>query len=233
MGDTVLVISDTQAPFQHRDTLAFLKHLKDTYKPTKVVHIGDVMDLHALSQYDSNPDGMSSGDELIAAQAFLKNLYQVFPEVSVLTSNHDIRAYKRATQAGIPRAFLKDYSEWFLSPPGWKWVDEIKIDDVLYIHGHQIPSGGGNVMHNAMRHYMRSVVFGHFHTRMGIDYYATADNLLFGMCVGSLIDHKAYAFEYQKLSARKPLIGAAVIVDGHPLIEPMLLNKKGRWKGAR
>lgn len=233
MGETVLVISDTQAPFQHRDTLAFLKHLKDTYKPTKVVHIGDVMDLHCLSEYVKNPDGLSAGHELKEAVKFLKDLYKMFPEVTVLTSNHDVRAYKKAASVGIPRAFLRDYNEWFESPPGWRWVDDIKIDDVLYIHGHQIPSGGGNIMYNAIKKYIKSVVFGHFHTRLGVDYYATEDFMLFGLCVGSLIDHKAYAFEYQRMEARKPLIGTAVIVDGHPYVEPMLLNKKGRWKGAR
>jgi hypothetical protein len=40
-SETVLVISDTQYPFAHRDHLDFLKAVADKYPPTSVVHIGD------------------------------------------------------------------------------------------------------------------------------------------------------------------------------------------------
>jgi len=226
----VLVISDTQAPFVHRDALKFLEHLKQTYKPTHVVHIGDLFDLHALGQWDHDPDGFGAGHEVKEALKWTKELYKLFPKAYLLTSNHDVRAYNKAFKAGIPKAFLRDYNEWMHLPKCWQVVDHLELDNVVYIHGHQVQSGGGNVQQNAIKKYMQSVVFGHFHTQFGIDYYANSNSLLFGMAVGSLIDHKTYAFRYQAAERRKPIIGTGLVIDGIPRLEPMLLTKSGRWK---
>ena len=227
----VLVISDTQFPFHHKDIFSFLEHIRDTYKPDQVVHIGDLVDFHALSDYPTDPDADSVGLEFEKAQVQIGRLASMFPEVTVLESNHDERFYKRLMKAGIPRRFWPSYEKLFETPPGWSWKPHIKIDDIVYIHGHQVPSSGGNVMQNAMKKYMRSIVFGHFHTRFGIDYYANEDSLMFGMCVGSLIDHKQYAFNYQSAEIRKPLIGIGLVDDGIPFLIPMHLNSKGAWRG--
>lgn len=229
----ILVISDTQAPFHHKDALEFLTYYKNVLKPTHVVHIGDAMDFNALSDYVPNPDGLSAGHELQEALKFMKDLYKVFPNVTVLTSNHDVRAFKRAKKAGIPLKILKSYEEFFESPKGWKFVDKLEIGNICFVHGHQIATGGGNIMQNAIKKYMKNVVFGHFHTRFGIDYYANEDSLFFGMGVGCLIDHKSYAFEYQRAEVRKPLIGIGIIEQGRPQLIPMILDKTGRWVGRR
>jgi len=227
---TILVISDTQAPFHHKDTLAFLKHLKAKYKPDEVVHIGDLFDFCALSDYLSDPDGLSAGHELKEAQKFSRELAKIFPKMKILESNHDIRFYKRAFKAGIPRAMMRSYNEVFDAPPSWEWVSSYEVNNMIFVHGHQVHAGGGNVPQNAIRKYMKNVILGHFHTRFGIDYYANQNDLFFGMCVGSLIDHHSYAFQYQASEVRKPLIGTGVIVNGKPILEPMVLDTKGRWK---
>ena len=49
----VLVISDMHLPFQHKDTFRFLQALKDKYKPSTVVCIGDECDKHSLSYHES------------------------------------------------------------------------------------------------------------------------------------------------------------------------------------
>lgn len=227
--ERVLVISDTQFPFQHPDMFKFLKHLKQKHKPTKVIHIGDMFDFHALSDYPTDPDAESVGNEFDIAMKYKRELEKLFPKMTILTSNHDVRFFKRLSKAGIPRRFWPTYEELFECPKGWEFKDNVIIDDVIYIHGHNLHAGGGNVCQNAIRTHMRNVVFGHFHTRLGIDYYANADNLLFGMCVGCLIDHKTYAFEYQRAQVRKPLIGTGLVIGGQPIVEPMHLNKNGRW----
>ena len=227
----VLVISDTQFPFQHEDLFKFLEFHSKQFKPDRVIHIGDMVDFHALSDYPTDPDAKSVGDEFELAMEQVLKLYKLFPNVEILTSNHDCRFFKRLAKAGIPRKFWPSYEELFSSPKGWKWHDNVVIDGVQYIHGHQVHSGGGNVMQNAIRKYMKNVVFGHFHTRFGIDYHANEDSLLFGMCVGSLINHKSYAFEYQKDEVRKPIIGCGEVENGIPRLVPMVLKKDGRWRG--
>lgn len=228
--ETVLIISDTQIPFHHPDAFEFLKALKKQYKPTQVVHIGDVLDQHALSFWDQDPDGLSAGQELEASREHLEKLYKLFPKVKVCTANHDCRVYRKAVKAGIPKAYLKDYNEWFGAPKGWEWDDRHVIDGIVYTHG---DSGGGGIYaaRKQAEQNMRSTVIGHFHSNFQIHYMANSDELVFGMGVGSLIDHKAYAFNYGKKMLRKCIMGTGVVVKGLPVLHPMLLNEKGRWIG--
>ena len=57
----VLLISDMHIPYHHPDTLEFLQYLKDKYKPTRVICLGDELDKHALSYHDHDPDLPSAG----------------------------------------------------------------------------------------------------------------------------------------------------------------------------
>lgn len=228
--ETVLVISDTQIPFHHPDTFKFLQALKDEYKPTQVVHIGDVLDQHAMGFWDSDPDGMSAGDELKASRKYLEQLYKMFPKVKVCTSNHDCRVYRKAIKYGIPRAYMRDYREWFDAPKGWEWNDRFIIDGIIYAHGDG-GSGGQYAAKVQAAKNMRSTVIGHFHSNMHIHYMANQDELVFGMNVGSLVDHKAYAFEYGRKMITKSIMGTGLVVRGLPVLHPMLLNKNGRWIG--
>lgn len=227
----VLIIPDTQYPFHHKDSFKFLAHLKDKYPIDKVIHIGDLFDFHALSDYPTDPDSDSVGGEFTKALKHTKKLYELFPEATLLESNHDARFHKRLAKAGIPTRFWPKFKDIFEFPDGWEFKNKEVVDDVVYVHGHQIRANGGNVQQNAMRNYMRSVVFGHFHTRFGIDYHANEDMIIFGMSVGCLIDHTTYAFAYQRQSTRKPLLGAGLVFDGIPMLIPMTLNKSGRWVG--
>lgn len=230
MGN-ILVISDTQFPFQHKDMFKFLSKVKEKYEPSSVVHIGDLFDFHSLSDYPTDPDAKGPKDEFHDAMKCAKKLYKMFPKAVILTSNHDVRLFKRFAKAGIPRMFWPSYDEVFQTPKGWEWKDRHDEDGITFVHGHQIHAGGGNVMQNAMRKYMKNIVFGHFHTRFGIDYHSNEDSLMFGMCVGALIDHKLYAFQYQRAQVRKPIIGTGIIINGKPHLIPMYLKKNGRWDG--
>jgi predicted phosphodiesterase len=75
---TILVISDYHAPYNHPDAIEFLKACKKQYKPTNVVCIGDETDFHAMSFHDSNPDLPAAGDELQLAIKELKKLYKLY-----------------------------------------------------------------------------------------------------------------------------------------------------------
>jgi hypothetical protein len=51
------------------------------------------------------------------------------------------------------------------------------------------------------------------------------------MRVGCMIDDESLAFEYNKTTLQRPVIGCGIIINGQPSLIPMVLNKKGRWIG--
>lgn len=227
--ETVLVISDLQAPFYHRDTVAFLTALKAKYKPTVVINIGDEVDFHALSQHDHDPDGYSAGDELKKAIKSLSPIYKLFPVCKVVTSNHTARVFRRAYKFGIPQAVIRSYREILQAPQTWEWADSYEIDGVHYFHGEGF--SGVTAHYKAAMIKGQSVVHGHLHSAAGISYLANEHRLTWGMNVGCLIDVHAYAFAYGKAMPNKPIIGTGVVIKGVPHFVPMCLDKRGRWNG--
>lgn len=227
LSETVLVISDTQAPFHHKDTLVFLEHLKKKHKPTKIVHIGDLTDQHANSRFPKDPDGYSSGHELKAAMPFLEALYQLFPKAVLLDSNHDRRFLERIREVGLSKEYARKFLEVVRAPKGWSMEDFIIIDGVKYEHGEKITKQ--NAALAVAKNDFRSTVIGHLHSQFGVTYFANQEFLVFGVSVGCLMDHKSYAAAYGKMCPVKPIVGTFVIKNGIPIPEPMVLNSKGRW----
>jgi len=72
MNRCVLVISDLHIPYHHKDSFAFLKEIKKQFKIDFVVNIGDLLDFHAISFHETNPDLPSAGDELTLAKNYIK-----------------------------------------------------------------------------------------------------------------------------------------------------------------
>lgn len=229
----VLIISDSQIPFDRDESIPFLKAVAKKYKVNKVVQIGDLVDHYALSFYSHDPDAMSAGDELKATLKKLQAYYKAFPKVDVIYGNHDIRFARKAVEAGIPKAYVKELADVLQFPKGWKFHDELIIDDVVYCHGDRFGSGNGTgAFKKAVDAYMASVVFGHFHSQAGIKYFANKKHLCFAMNVGTLMDTKSYAAAYGESYAMKPIISCAVILNGQPILIPMQLTSSGKWKGA-
>ena len=225
----VLAIGDMHHPFAHPDCVPFLVAVKKKYKPTDVVCMGDEIDASKLSKYSVNPDGLSAGEELTKAVEKLKEVYAEFPTVKVCTSNHTIRIYKKAFDAGIPRAFLKSYEEFLEAPAGWQWAERWEIDNVVYEHGE--PGSGPNAARNAAMMNMKSTVIGHVHSYAGIYDFANFHTELFGFNVGCLIDSTQPAFDYAKLNRAKPILGVGIIKQGKPEYVYMRRDSKGRWTG--
>jgi len=185
--------------------------------------------MHAISDWSSDPDGMSAGDELLAALRDMKKLYKAFPKVRVCTSNHTARPFRRAFKYGIPRAFLRDYADFLEAPKGWSWHSQIEIDGVKYEHGEGFSGRNGAI--KAAEQNMQSTVIGHIHSYAGIQYSANPRFLIYGFNVGCLIDNHAYAFAYNKKFKQKPIIGCGVVIKGTPIFEAMKMDGRGRWTG--
>lgn len=208
----VIVIGDMHAPFTHPEYLEFIKDAKRRFGCNVVVNIGDETDQAALSRYDSDPDGMSAGDEHSAALEALKPWYKTFPTMTVLESNHGVRPFKRAFRAGIPSAYMRTYTEFMRSPNGWQWTKRLVLDGVLYFHGEPF-SGKDGAINAALKNRCSSVI-GHIHTHGGAQYHRAFKDEIFGLNVGCGIDDKAYPFKYAQDNATRPTLGCGVIIDG-------------------
>ena len=226
----ILVISDMHVPYQHRDAFAFLAAIKKKYRPDKVVCIGDEIDSHSMSFHNSDPDLLSAGDELEAAINQLKKVYKMFPKVDLVDSNHGSMHYRKGKHHGIPRKYLRDYGEILDAPKGWVWHNHLTLtasdgNDIYFSHG---------LKKNALpvaQQFGMNFVQGHYHTEFSVQYSSSPARLIWGMTVGCLIDDAALAFEYNKLTNQRPIIGVGLIINGRPRLIPMVLKKNNRWNG--
>jgi len=225
----VLVISDLHIPYHHKDAFAFLSEIKKEFKPDFIINIGDLLDFHAMSMHDHDPDLPSPGDEMTRAREYVKELESLFPEVVEVESNHSSMVYRRALKSGMSRQFLKSYGD-FLGTKKWTWQDDLTItlpnkQRCFFTHGR-----AADVLKVSQSMGMNAVQ-GHYHTKFLISWWANPDNLFFGMNVGCLINQKSLAFAYAKNFKTRFILGCGMIIDGIPKLLPMVLNNKGNWIG--
>ena len=225
----ILVISDTHVPYHHPDALKFLSAIKDKYNPDRVIHIGDEIDSHAMSFHDSDPDAFSAGDELRRARDVIWQMEEIFPKVEVIESNHGSLWYRKAKHHGIPREVIKSYED-ILGTKKWSWHYDLTLT---------LPNGQPCYFHHgksangllASQKLGMSFVQGHYHGKFGIQYWGTKERLNFALQVGCLIDDHALAFEYNKTTMDRPVIGLGMIIDSQPKTIPLVMKSNGRWNG--
>ena len=210
----VLVIGDLHEPFCLDNYLSHCIETYNKYKCNEVVFIGDIIDNHASSYHETDPDGHSAGQELKMAIQRIKQWYQAFPKATVIIGNHDRLIMRKAYSSGLSKMWIKDYAE-VLGTPGWNFTESVEIDDVLYIHGE------GGTARARVRRDLQSIVQGHLHSQSYIEWIVGAKFKLFGMQVGCGIDHKSYAMAYGK-EGPKPAIACGVVLQGEIPINIMM-----------
>lgn len=229
----ILIIGDTHAPYAHIDALDFLTELDNIHKFTRIIHLGDEVDNHALSFHDSDPNLDSAGTELMKAKKWLNELHKLFPIMDICHSNHGSLVYRRALKAGIPVEMIKSYRE-ILFPrgggEGWRWHEDIRLtlpsgEECLFKH-----ECSGDLLSNAA-HERANLIQGHRHSQWILNGKASDAALYWGMIPGCLLDRKSKAFDYGKLQLKRPVIGAGTIIKSMPMLNPMQLDKHGRWTG--
>ncbi len=226
----ILLISDMHIPYHHQDTIAFLLHLKEKYNPTRVICLGDEIDHHALSFHDSDPDLPSAGDEIRQALPVIAELFKIFPKMDILESNHGSLVWRKAKVFGIPKHYIKSYNEVLGVDSGWKWSFDLTVD---------LPNGQKCYMHHGKTSNIiqlsqqmgMNASQGHYHETFKIDYWGNSTGLYWGMQCGCLIDDDKLAFNYNNVNIKRPIIGTGLIIDSIPVLEPMILDKEGRWVG--
>jgi hypothetical protein len=227
---SVLVISDLHAPWQHPDALDFLAAIKKKIKPDFVLNVGDECDAHALSMWESDPDLPSAGDELKMARKVMHDLEKIFPDMTLLHSNHSSLIYRRALKHGMPRAYLKHYNEFLQVGKGWEWVDDIKFklsDGTEVFASHGLAADGLKLS----LQYGCHTIQGHFHSKAAIQYFSNPSQLVWSLQVGCLTKQSSLAFQYARNFRMRFIISTGAVIDGQPVIFPMQMDKHGRWTG--
>ena len=201
----VLIIGDLHEPFCLDGYLQFCLNTYYYYKCTDVIFIGDIIDNHYSSYHETDADGLGGGDELELAVKKIANWYKSFPEAKVIIGNHDRMIMRKAQTSSIPSKWIKSYQD-VLEVPNWEFLERYVLNDVQYIHGE------AGTARTKCRADMMNTVQGHLHTQCYIEHYVGSKYRIFGMQVGSGINHESYAMAYAK-AGKKPAIACGVILN--------------------
>lgn len=219
LSNNTLIIPDLHFPAQHPKTFSFLRDVIKEYKPNKCIQMGDIVDLHSISVHEKESELPSAKDELTQAVDCIDKLVDtvmLIPEVYVCLGNHDTRVFKMANRIGIPRDFIKSFSDIYGLPEDWKVGFEHIVDNVYYTHG---KSAAPCVLSRAMG---MSTVEGHFHSVADLTYYQTPNKRLWSMHCGTLSDDKHMSMSYGITNIRKSVNCCCMLIDGkYPTIIPM------------
>jgi len=233
--EVIFCLSDMHHPYAHPDLYPFLKALKAKYlkgissKKIKIVCLGDELDYHASSYHESSTQLPSAGLEHHKAIENIQPLFDLFPTMDLLESNHGSLAYRKANTAGLPPQVLKSYREQITAPRGWRWHFDLTLrsgPSTIYFHHGKSASPGKLSQAMAM-----CSVQGHFHEKFHVSYWGSPQGLFWDAHIGCLIDWKSMAFAYAKNNIKRPVIGTGIIVDGQMQLEPIVLNAHARWIG--
>jgi len=208
LSKRIVIISDTQIPYDDRRALkAVIKFIGDT-QPDEVVHIGDLMDYPTPSRWNKGTAEEFSlrikQDSEQAKRRFLDPLRQVYSgPVGVHEGNHDSR----------PRDYLEKYA-----PALTEYAADFSFDNLLDFdgfgvsvlpefykvapswittHGHRggvrLSQRAADSAYMAMMRFATSVIIGHTH-RLGIKPhtfgYGGNAKVYWAVEVGNLMDMK-------------------------------------------
>lgn len=118
-----LVISDLHIPYQHPDALQFLIAVRSSYGCKHILNVGDIVDHHAGSYHESEPDALSASDEYLKAKLDLAMFQKEFPSMVITTGNHDLIPVRKLRTAGLPVEMLSDFNQLYCLKDTWQWVE--------------------------------------------------------------------------------------------------------------
>lgn len=222
----VLVIGDLHLPAVRKYYLEFCKDIKKKWRCNEVVFIGDVVDWHAISNWEKEPNCPGAKDEYQLAKQFVSKWYKAFPKAKICIGNHDERPVRLAKSVNIPDFMLKPYGELW-NTKNWEWDFSFNIDKVHYRHG--TGCSGINPAWNLMNKIKSSVVIGHCHSRGGLKWSVNPFRRFFAMDVGCGISEKAWQFAYGRDLVERPICSCGVVVNGIPYHEIMPISEGEKY----
>ena len=209
----ILVIGDLHCPFEKEGYFEFCLETYDRFNCNQVLLIGDLVDSHATSRHETDPDGMSAKTELERAIEDLQKWSEAFPVATVIIGNHDRVVMRRAFSSSIPSMWIKSFNE--VLGTSWDWTERAEFDGVQFVHGE------GGTARTKAKNDMQSTVQGHIHTQAYVEHFCGNRNRIWAMQVGCGLDRDSYAAAYSK-HYKKQAIGCGVVIGGHTAINCLM-----------
>lgn len=212
----VLAFSCTHCPAIHPRFIDFLLSVKEKYRCNRVVHLGDLVDWHAISFHEKDPSMPSVHDEYRAAKKQVEKLHKAFPKADYLIGNHSDLPNRKAITVGLMEEQLVPFGQ-FWGLKGWAIhprFSKLFIDGVQYRHGDSGKGGSVNAAYNNSLAEFCSVVQGDKHSQGGVVYHTNENHCVFGMQVGCGVKPNHRAMNYGKKYASRPILGCGVVIDG-------------------
>jgi len=209
----ILVIGDLHCPFELDGYFEFCLDTYDRFACNQVIFIGDLIDSHATSRHETDPNGLSAKTELEQAIADLQKWREAFPVADVIVGNHDRVVMRRAFSSSIPSMWIKSFNE--VLGTSWNWTERAEYDGVQFVHGE------GGTARTKAKNDLQSTVQGHIHTQAYVEWMVGNNMKLFGMQVGCGLDRETYAAAYAK-HYKKQAIGCGVVIGGHTAINCLM-----------
>ena len=209
----ILVIGDLHCPFEMQGYFEYCLETYDRHACNQVMFIGDLIDSHATSRHETDPDGLSAKTELDIAIEDLQKWRIAFPVADCIIGNHDRVVMRRAFSSSIPSVWIKSFNE--VLGTSWNWTERIEYDGVQYVHGE------GGTARTKAKNDLQSTVQGHIHTQAYVEWMVGNRTKLFGMQVGCGLDRETYAAAYAK-HYKKQAIGCGLVLGGHTAINCLM-----------
>jgi predicted phosphodiesterase len=209
--EVVGVIGDTHFPFVHPNYIHFLEDTFRKYRVTRIVHVGDLVDNHAISRHQTETDADGALTEYEQAAKCVEQCIKAFDSVTITMGNHDAIPERQAATLGIPRCFLKGFTEAWGLPKKWSVEEKLIINGVLYEHGINW-TGKHGALDKAVNA-RQSCVIGHSHSFAGCNYQSNSESLIFGLNVGCGVDIDACAMRYGRYNKNRETLGCGIVFD--------------------
>lgn len=179
--ERLLILPDTHAPFFCKKSWALMLRVAGNLLPHHLVHLGDLVDFYAISDFDKDPERLrvtSLKDEIDVTNKLLDQLDEIGAARKYFTEgNHEYRwirkLYKKAPELvglpglSVPELFRFKQRGWSFTP----YKDSVRIGKVEFTHE---CGGSGPSAHGQARDaYQSNAVIGHTHF-MGTSYRGNA-----------------------------------------------------------
>lgn len=217
----ILILGDIHLPFPDWEAIEAAHKFNKKFKAEIVIQMGDLIDAKAWSQYPKDVDDLNADDEWEASYEAAHQLAKYFPEMDVLTGNHEARIQAKATDARLPKKLIKSIDE-ALDIPGWTFHHSSKplvlntpSGKVMFIHGDEM---SGTLKQKVSKMGM-SVVQGHTH-QGEIVHVVNFDKHIFGLDVGCMADMESKAMRYAAKNPTSCFVGYGYIENGIPHLIP-------------
>jgi predicted phosphodiesterase len=251
--ERVVCIADVHSPHHDARAWATALALVRELDPTRVVLLGDFMEIESVSQHPkSRPDLVRLAEEFYAANVLLDELQDCAPSASFLylEGNHEARCSRFANELGALDGLMSVAEGLYIQPRseyrrstddlrGMTWVSlsmqPFVVAGVGYLHG--VFEG----IHHAMQHASqlgpvcgaKHLVYAHLHAVQ----HATAPSGHQATCAGWLGDQRARTIQSYVKGRPRPWSHAVVYqeIDGDLVTTSAIPIVTGRaiWQGAR